>query len=327
MRFVLLDVHFYPDAPGKRAEWIVRQRPQRTPLDSSRPYAYFVEDERSATGEIVPVATIFLTNRECPWRCVMCDLWKNTLLESVEPDAIPRQIQFALDRLPAARQIKLYNSGSFFDVQAIPRADYAAIAELVRPFDRVITECHPALIGDQCFGFHDLLGRPLEVAMGLETAHPGVLEKLNKRMTIDQFQTASASLRSNGIDLRVFLLVKPPFMRCEETLEWTQRSVDFAFECGATAVSLIPTRGGNGAMETLVKMGEFSPPPLASLEAAVKYGLDRSRGRVFADLWDLEQSAPRCPECWPRRLERLQKMNLTQQTTAPISCLRCGGLS
>ena len=46
---------------------------------SLRPYAFFVEEERSASGEVVPVATVFLTNRECPWRCLMCDLWKNTL--------------------------------------------------------------------------------------------------------------------------------------------------------------------------------------------------------------------------------------------------------
>ena len=77
------------------------------------PWAFFVEEERSAAGEVVPVATVFLTNRECPWRCVMCDLWRNTLAEETPAGAIPTQIEYALERLPAARQIKLYNSGSF----------------------------------------------------------------------------------------------------------------------------------------------------------------------------------------------------------------------
>ena len=31
----------------------------------------------------------------------------------------------------------------------------------------------------------------LELALGLETAHPGALEKLNKRMDLDQFQDAA----------------------------------------------------------------------------------------------------------------------------------------
>jgi uncharacterized Fe-S cluster-containing MiaB family protein len=81
-----------------------------------------------ASGAVVPVATIFLTNRECPWRCLMCDLWRNTLVDSVPAGAIPEQIEFALRQLPPARHIKLYNSGSFFDRRAIPPEDFPAIA-------------------------------------------------------------------------------------------------------------------------------------------------------------------------------------------------------
>ena len=79
------------------------------------------------------MATIFLTNRECPWKCLMCDLWKNTLEDSVPPGAIPEQIREALRVLPPARRIKLYNAGSFFDGRAVPPEDHAAIAELVAP--------------------------------------------------------------------------------------------------------------------------------------------------------------------------------------------------
>jgi archaeosine synthase beta-subunit len=317
----------YPAEPAARSEWIVAQRHERNPVDPNRPYAFFVEEERSASGEVVPVATVFLTNRECPWRCVMCDLWRNTLAEPVGRGAVPRQIEFALERLPAARQIKLYNSGSFFDAQAIPPGDYQAIAELVRPFERVIVECHPALVGERCWAFQDLLGGSLEVAMGLETAHPTVLEKLNKRMTVEQFADAAEKLRAHDAGLRVFVLVQPPFMKAEEALEWAKRSVDFGLNCGATAVSLIPTRGGNGAMEALAQMGAFEAPRLATLEAGVDYGIGLKRGRVFADVWDLRRESGRCPECWAKRIERLQTMNLTQSVAARVGCARCGGAS
>ena len=80
---------------------------------------------------MVDVATLFLTNRECPYRCLMCDLWKNTLTETVPIGAIPAQIDYALGQLPPARQIKLYNSGSFFDPHAIPPQDHPAIAAQV----------------------------------------------------------------------------------------------------------------------------------------------------------------------------------------------------
>ena len=126
--------------------------------------------------------------------------------------AIPAQIDHALLHLPPARQLKLYNSGSFFDPQAIPPEDYAAIAQRANRFERLIVENHPALIGDACLRFRDMLSGRLEVAMGLETAHPEVLAGLNKRMTLDQFSAAANFLRRNRIDLRVFILVQPPLM-------------------------------------------------------------------------------------------------------------------
>ena len=75
-------------------------------LDPLRPWQFLAEEERSSGGEIALVNTVFLTNRECPWRCVMCDLWKNTLTETVPVGAIPSQIEYALARLPAAPAVK-----------------------------------------------------------------------------------------------------------------------------------------------------------------------------------------------------------------------------
>ena len=304
--------------------WILSRRPAREKRDPYLPYEYFVEEECSGGGLVVPVATIFLTNRECPFRCLMCDLWRNTLTESVPVGAIPAQIDHALLTLPPARQIKLYNSGSFFDPHAIPPQDYAAIAQRVGRFDRVIVENHPALIGDACLRFRDMLGGKLEVAMGLETAHPGVLARLNKRMTLDQFSGAADFLRRNGIDLRVFILVQPPYMRAAEALMWAERSLDFAMEHGATAATLIPTRGGNGAMEELAASGDFSAPALCTLESAMEYGLGLKAGRVFADLWGLRES---CVHCHEQRAGRLRQMNLRQVVMERIPCSRCGGAS
>lgn len=312
----------YPETAADRDNWILARRAQRISLNPHEPYAYCLEDERSAEGTVVPVATIMLTNTECPFRCVMCDLWRNTLVERTQAGAIPAQIEYALGRLPGAKVVKLYNSGSFFDSRAIPVEDYSAIARQIRSFDRVIVECHPALIGNRCIDFRDLIAGRLEIAMGLETAHPDVLAKLNKRMTLDQFAAAAGYLRRNEIDLRAFILVLPPFMAAENALEWAQRSLDFAFDCGATAATLIPTRGGNGAMEALASSGDFSPPEIGILESAMRYGLGLQRGRVFADLWDLKRRSE-CAFCFDERVEGLRIMNLTQEIAAPVRCDKC----
>ncbi len=273
-------------ARGDRATdaWVLSHRGAKARLDPRRAYAVVAEEECGADGEPAATAAIFLTNRECPFRCVMCDLWVNTLDEALTPGLIPRQIVTALEQVPAARQVKLYNAGSFFDPKAIPVEDDRAIAAAVAGFDRVIVEAHPAFLrgehGRRCLRWRDLLhaaghqrgvpGPRLEVAVGLETANRDVLARLNKRMTLDAFAEAASFLREHDIDLRVFILLRPPFMDEAEGVEWACRSLRLAAESGATACSIIPTRGGNGAMEALG--ADAAPPSLRSLEQVLEYG-------------------------------------------------------
>src|SRR5260370_24039414 len=126
----------YPNQ--ERTAWIVAQRGPRSALDPFKPHGFFLELEPAASGRIMTCATILLTNKECPWRCLMCDLWKNTLTQTVPLGAIPAQIDYALSQLNSRPgQIKLYNSGSFFDPAAIPPVDYPAVARSVAVADHV----------------------------------------------------------------------------------------------------------------------------------------------------------------------------------------------
>jgi radical SAM enzyme (TIGR01210 family) len=263
----------------------------------------------------------------------MCDLWTNTLDGVVPRGAVVHQIRRALSELPPSRHIKLYNAGSFFDPGQIPSADDEEIADVVSGFDRVIVEAHPAFLSgvyaDRCRRFQSLLRGRLEVAIGLETAHPEVLARLNKRMTLDAFRRAADFLAGRDIALRVFVLLSPPFMLAGEAVEWACRSIDVAAECGATACSVIPTRGGNGAMEALGDA--FVPPRLTELESAIEYGLGLRRAgpfgpvervgpamRVFSDLWDIGRFYS-CA-CSPARAARLATMNREQRVSPGVSC-------
>lgn len=308
-----------------RTAWITAQRSARpAALDSFKPHGFFLEEERAGSGQAVISATILLTNKECPWRCLMCDLWKNTTTQTVPPGAIPKQIKHALTQLRSRpEQIKLYNSGSFFDAAAIPPADHPAIAHTVAFAKHVVVESHPRLVGEKALRLRDLLSGSLEVAMGLETVHPQVLPRLNKKFELEHFSQAAGFLRDNDIAVRAFVLVKPPFLNEEEGLEWAVKSAAFALSCGATVVSLIPTRPGNGALERLMAAGEFSPPKLATLETALELALEvRGDGRIFADMWDLEPFS-NCPACFEKRRQRIHAMNLSQQIPPAIDCPAC----
>lgn len=278
-----------------------------------------VEKERTASGKIEDTAIIFLTNRECPWHCLMCDLWKNTTDKTVPAGSIPAQIESVLRYVRHARHIKLYNSGSFFDPGAIPEEDYAPVALLLQGFETVIVESHPRLVNEKVLRFRDMLQGELEVAMGLETVNPDTIRILNKRMTLEDFGNTVSFLGRNGIRSRAFILLRPPFHTEEEGVYWAERSVDFAYEAGVECCTVIPVRGGNGAMDRLREEGHFTPPRIRSLEAVQEYGISLKKGRMFADTWDLGMFSD-CGECLTRRTERITEMNLEQVIYESITC-------
>lgn len=301
--------------------WILANRGAKHAVDHSRPYAWLVEKERTASGRIEETAIIFLTNRECPYHCLMCDLWKNTTEVPVPAGAIPAQIEWALQQMPEARHLKLYNSGSFFDGKAIPETDYARIASLVSHFETVIVESHPRLINEKCLHFRDMLKPDLHVAMGLETVNREILRKLNKRMTLDDFTGSVNFLTVHGISTRAFILLRPPFLSESEGIFWAERSIDFAFHIGVECCTVIPVRAGNGAMDLLLENGDFSPPDIRSLEKVLEYGIGLKAGRVFADVWDIGLFSS-CDKCLDQRTRRLVEMNLSQQIAERVGC-RC----
>ena len=137
----------YPASLAARDRFVLDRRPPRPPHDPWRAQGLLVEDERAADGTIARVATVFLTGRECPWRCVMCDLWQHTTESDTPRGAIAAQVAAACRRLDESgervTQMKLYNAGSFFDPRAVPEDDYDAVAADLAGFPRIIVESHP----------------------------------------------------------------------------------------------------------------------------------------------------------------------------------------
>jgi archaeosine synthase beta-subunit len=331
----------YPAARDARDGFILERRSARPPHDSWRFQNLIVEGELTGERIVASTATVFLTGKECAWRCVMCDLWRFTTTSDTPRGAIPAQIAAARNALSerdqAVTQMKLYNASNFFDPHAVPEDDYQPIAAAMKGLDRVVVESHPALVGPRVDRLLEALRehdgeRPvaLEVAMGLETANPDALERMNKGLTCEQFADAARALRKRNVDLRVFLLISPPFIPSADQDRWLLASIDRAIECGAGVISLIPTRTGNGAMETLESVGLFRPPHLADIERSMELALTEARpdvgskrARVFVDLWDLQQFS-QCDHCFTARKARLQAINLEQRAPDPIACNRCG---
>jgi radical SAM enzyme (TIGR01210 family) len=300
-------------------QWILSQRRVKNSVEPAKPYLYFQEKEITSSGKVEAVNTIFLTNSECPFKCLMCDLWQNTTNSPVGLGDIPKQIEWAISQLGPAKHIKLYNSGNFFDRKAIPVDDYKDIAGILEGYESVIVESHPKLIGELCLHFNELLNGQLQVAIGLETINPEVLPLLNKKMELNDFQQAVDFLSSSEIGSRAFILLRPPFLTEYEGIEWAKKSIEFAFDSGVDCCAVIPTRPGNGAIEQLQNDGYFTPPDITSLEKVVEFGIGLKAGIVLGDLWDIHKFS-NCDKCLESRVDRIKEMNLTQQISDKVEC-------
>ena len=303
--------------------WVRALRERASPFESQA--SVICERERRPAGGWVDATTVFLRGKECPFSCVFCDLWRGMLQGPTPPGSVPAQLEVALGKISHRSFIKLYNASSFFDPLAVPSEDDPAILKLLRTFEQVTVESHPSLVGERCVSFALGLEGRLEVAMGLETTQPRALAALNKRMTVADFDGAAAVLRSNGIGIRAFVLFGTPYIDLSEQEAWTLRSIEHAAVQGAGVVSIIPVRGGNGALEELATLGSWSPVTLEMTERlfARALALDLGDTVVQVDVWDLERLAT-CPECFPARRARLEEMNRRGCSTRSIECSACG---
>lgn len=266
-------------------------------LDEKKAYGVFSEPELTRNGVVENHHIILTTNKECGFKCTMCDLWQNTLDYRVESGVVAGQVQDALDRLSGASEVlgnseisaakakhlKIYNAGSFFDRQSIPKLDTFSIADelTLRGYETLIVEAHPKLIGTSCFEFAEYLQPQLEVAMGLETVNEKALKQLEKNMTLDDFKRATESMLSHGIYVRAFILLQTPWQNEEEGMHWAKESIDFAQSIGVECLTIIPLR-----KNPRLALPTFTPSSKKALEEVVMYGQAKNKGRVFGDTWN-----------------------------------------
>ena len=156
------------------------------------------------------------------------------------------------------------------------------------------------------------------------TIHPKAMAAMNKGMTLEDFHNAVEKCRQLGLDVRAFVLLHPPGIALEESVEWTWKTVAYALERNVRHVSVIPVRAGNGWIDNLIDEGKYQLPTISLVRAFYDacYEQDipiRSPSIQIAtpsvvefDLWDWDNLKGGCGLCQPKLKAHIEQCNRTQ---------------
>lgn len=233
-----------------------------------RPIAVWTEKERFQG--LKNCLTIILRTRGCHWnKCLMCG-YSQDADKRVTADNLENQFDHALNKFEEDFDIvKIFTSGSFFDEREVPEDIreyiYHKVAE--NGVEKLSVESRPEFIARE-----KLIGDRVvaEVGIGLETSNDFIREHcINKGFSFEDFRKAASLLKEENAMVKVYLLLKPPFLSEGEAIEDTVRSALDVKEY-ADVVSVNPTNiPSRTYIEALWKKRMYRPPWLWSMVEVV----------------------------------------------------------
>lgn len=227
--------------------------PRGGPVDIRKP-AHIDIREEYFRGTNVRRAVVFLLSNGCQWAlgpghgCTMCGhIAKQTRAEEPIPPAyFVDQFRTALRAIHSENIpiLNIFNNGSFFNDHEIPSEARRAILSMVNnspSIRKLLVECRPEFITEAVVSEAKSLmpDKELEIAIGLETADDvHRMIAVNKGFSMRQFTEAAKAITENGVSLRSYVLLKPPFLSEQEGITDAVQTIKTAFSLRADSVSL-----------------------------------------------------------------------------------------
>lgn len=271
---------------------------------------------------------IYLLTNGCEWAlsnghgCTMCGhLAKQGNREGVvdklslkeQFDSVMKKIDFAEYPL-----VNIYNNGSFLNENEIPiQIQKYILRELtsISQIKQIVIESRPEYITEssiknlrKCINVDKL-----EIAMGLECISDMLrIKSINKGFTLNTFEKAVSYL--GNIKFRVYVLLKPPFLKEKDAIEEAVKTIKYAFKMGAETVSLEAcTVQKYTFVEQEYKEGRYSPAWLWSIVEVIKR--THKYGKVIVGLFKFYPSPQRvpfnCSKCSGEVMKALERYNDT----------------
>ncbi|OIP66571.1 MAG: TIGR01210 family radical SAM protein [Nitrospirae bacterium CG_4_10_14_3_um_filter_53_41] len=264
-------------------------------------------------GRTVQRLVITLRSPGCAWvrkggGCTMCGHYPGT----TQGTALSPQDFSAQFRREAARYrgrdlpiLCLYNSGSVLNEEEIPEEALAGIFEEIermKEVRKVVLESRPEYCSEEKIAWirKRIGGKDLEIAMGLESCNDRVLSlTLNKGFVSEDFRRMAERIRQY-VAIRIYVLLKGPFLTESEAIEDAVSSIEFARTLSPSEIHLEPaTLQKHTLLHSLHQAGLYDLPWLWSIyEVLSRVGAEN---RVYVSPFN---HMPRpvhipenCPDC------------------------------
>jgi hypothetical protein len=266
-------------------------------------------------GQRSKAMVVIMRTNGCCWvkhgGCTMCG-YREASLMNVTPEDLRKQLDQALSRYKEEPFVKIYTSGSFLDDNEVPPDVRESYFDAFSGCKRLLFESRPEFITPDVVGS---LPRNVTVALGLESSDPEVLRtSVHKGFTPDDIKRAGELLKDNGLGVRTYLLLKPPFMTERMAIEDSVNSAMFA-DPFSDEISINPLNVQRATyVERLWKRGEFRSPWIWSLIEVFR----QLSGTVSARLMSSPsgggamRGVHNCGECDQRALEAIERFSYSQ---------------
>jgi radical SAM enzyme (TIGR01210 family) len=283
----------------------------------NQPAAVWREKD-SINGRQVDAGVVILRTSGCSHYhkggCSMCG-YNSESNETATSDHIISQFDSAMDDLGEIEFVKIYTSGSFLDECEISKdaAEHILKISAGRGM-RVLFESRPEFVTEEFLQRASSTNDRLEIALGLESSNDRVLQySINKGFTRADYERAAHTITSAGIDLRTYVLLKPPYLTEAESITDSEETIRFAAGFSKT-ISLNPVNVQKGThVERLWRNWAYRPPWLWSVLEVLKSSCSLGKRVVCEPTGGgRERGAHNCGDCDDVLLASIKAFSLTQ---------------
>jgi radical SAM enzyme (TIGR01210 family) len=280
-------------------------------------------EKDSLNGKVVDAYVIILRTRGCSWAltsgCTMCGYFNDSMFIDVSDKDLRSQFEKAMQNYKDEKIVKLFTSGSYFDPYEISVSMQNEILNiLTKRVEKISVESRPEYITEKrLIAIQKIVAsKEFEIGIGLETSNDLVREKtINKGFTFHEYKKATQLLKKHKMNVKTYVLMKPPFLTEKESLDDCIRTTKDITPY-ADLISLNPTNvQRHTVVEYLWKRNQYRPPWLWSIIEFLKQSKKITDAFVKCDVvgGGNLRGAHNCSSCDNKVLNAIGEFSLTQK--------------